>query len=270
MKRKIKIQDISFAHTPTSASYERIPKYLEWDRSLPAHDEWCVYTNFNARLRPHNPEKSIAWIYESPALLGDLYAAPNLLKSRFKYIITNYKGLQQSDQVQYFNTHATFIDTNWNGYYTPNTNKTELCSMICSEKAMTDGHCFRQRLAKFLQQEIPELHGYGRYFNNHIDKKVDALAKYKYTIVVENGIYAGYYSEKLTDAIYCETVPIYFGDPSMSNLPCVINGFEWLKSPQFSEEIYQQKYAAIKATRNPSYLDAMEDRLYLDHLSKML
>lgn len=269
-KFKLHIRDSSFAHTPMGASLERIPKYFEWCRDQPGKDDWCVYTNFDIVNNPHNPEKSIAWLYESPQLLGHLRADLDGLLRNYKYVVTNDGRIKETHNLRYLNAHSTFIDTQTEGFYTPGTLKTEFCSLICSDKTMTSGHCFRRGLVDFLVKHFPEIHCYGSAFNKPLPKKVDGLASYQYSIVIENGIHEGYYSEKLLDAIYCETVPIYFGDPIKSKMSCVIDGFEWLRNFDLNKDLYEKKYRSVRLARNSSFLDAPEDQLYTKILSEIL
>ena len=43
----------------------------------------------------------------------------------------------------------------------------------------------------------------------------DALARYRFSVVIENVREANYFSEKLVDAVLCNTVPIYWGCPNL-------------------------------------------------------
>ncbi|NJL30698.1 MAG: hypothetical protein HC898_03175 [Phycisphaerales bacterium] len=46
---------------------------------------------------------------------------------------------------------------------------------------------------------------------NLLKKKSDGLAPYRYSVVIENVREPDYFSEKLIDAMLCDTVPIYWG-----------------------------------------------------------
>ena len=46
--------------------------------------------------------------------------------------------------------------------------------------------------------------------------KLDFLRERKFNIAVENGLYPGYVTEKLLDAYYADTVPIYWGSPNIA------------------------------------------------------
>lgn len=60
----------------------------------------------------------------------------------------------------------------------------------------------------------------GRYKNNigaPVDSKLDFLKGYKFNIAFENSSSPGYVTEKLIEALGAKTVPIYWGDPLLSN-----------------------------------------------------
>lgn len=93
--------------------------------------------------------------------------------------------------------------------------KEQSLSFITSTLAHFPGH--RRRLA-FLERIRPQLDFdlYGRGFAP-IEDKWDALAPYRYSIVVEN--YSGpyYWSEKLADCLLAWTLPIYYGATNISD-----------------------------------------------------
>ena len=47
------------------------------------------------------------------------------------------------------------------------------------------------------------------------DAKADGLAPYRFSVVIENVREQNYFSEKLVDAVLCNTVPIYWGCPNI-------------------------------------------------------
>ncbi len=95
--------------------------------------------------------------------------------------------------------------------------KTREISLICSTKAFTKGH--RKRL-KFLQAVNENFKSnidiYGRGIRP-IEDKWDAIARYKYHIVLENGSYPDYWTEKLSDAFLGGAYPFYYGCPNLSD-----------------------------------------------------
>lgn len=89
--------------------------------------------------------------------------------------------------------------------------KSKLISVISSNKFLTKGHIQRIRFAKKLKEHFGDrLDLFGAGFND-VEDKWDALAPYKYTIVLENSSYNDYWTEKLSDAYLSFCYPIYYG-----------------------------------------------------------
>ena len=96
--------------------------------------------------------------------------------------------------------------------------KPSLISAVCSAKQMTHTkHQARFRLIERLAAEIPELEWYGRGIRD-IDRKEKALLPYKYHVAVENHIGVHHWTEKFADAILCECLPFYAGDPALTEI----------------------------------------------------
>lgn len=90
--------------------------------------------------------------------------------------------------------------------------KDKLLSVISSSKTMTDGHVKRLNFSLYLKKyygEKIDLYGSGL---NPISDKWEAIAPYKYHIVLENSSLPFYFSEKLVDAFLGFSYPIYHGD----------------------------------------------------------
>jgi len=93
--------------------------------------------------------------------------------------------------------------------------KDRLISIISSSKTAMPGHAKRLGFAHALQARIgAELDFFGRDIRC-IEDKWDAIAPYKYHIVIENSVYPDYWTEKLADAFLAGAYPIYFGCPNL-------------------------------------------------------
>lgn len=109
-----------------------------------------------------------------------------------------------------------------NGYdfyknYT-NTEKPTLLSAISSSKTLLKGHRDRLEFLYGLKAALKdedfnfEISGLGI---NEFSSKDDILMPSKYTIAIENTSEPHYFTEKITDAFLCNTMPIYFGAPNI-------------------------------------------------------
>jgi predicted PilT family ATPase len=90
-------------------------------------------------------------------------------------------------------------------------NKDKLISIIVSDKSFTKGHRSRVKFVKKLKKELGEdIDIFGKGYNEIVDKW-EAIAPYKYTIVIENSSYNNYWTEKLADAFLGQSYPVYYG-----------------------------------------------------------
>lgn len=109
----------------------------------------------------------------------------------------------------------------WNNFMSfeqlsrPVANKTKLLSVIASTKNATNGHVARSEFIEMLISEFGtfvDVYGHGR---NPIIDKWDAIAPYKYHVAIENSVVPDYWTEKLSDALIGEALPIYHGCPNI-------------------------------------------------------
>lgn len=96
--------------------------------------------------------------------------------------------------------------------------KTKLVSAVYSTKKMKHTHHHaRSVLLDRLMEKVDGLDRFGKGIKE-IKYKYDALDSYKYHIAVENHIAEGHWSEKIADALLCECLPFYAGDPSIADV----------------------------------------------------
>lgn len=95
------------------------------------------------------------------------------------------------------------------------TNKTKLVSMILSNKKTTEGHILRHRLSEKYQDKIDK---YGQGVGKYIEKKEQGMLDYMFSFCIENANYDLYFTEKITDAISCGTIPIYWGSREIGTI----------------------------------------------------
>ena len=96
--------------------------------------------------------------------------------------------------------------------------KSKVISAVCSSKQMRHTrHRDRFELVKTLANEISGLDWYGKGVKP-LERKEDALVPYKYHVAIENHIAPHHWSEKFADAILCECLPFYAGDPALTEI----------------------------------------------------
>ncbi|KQR72693.1 glycosyltransferase family 10 domain-containing protein [Pedobacter sp. Leaf176] len=147
--------------------------------------------------------------------------------------------------------------------------KTRFCNFLYSNPIHYREEFFKQ-LSKYKKIDAP-----GLSMNNmhHIDSTKDSiweakrhfLLPYKFTIAFENDVYPGYQTEKLYDAMKCDSLPIYCGDPNISD---VFNTRSFINVPEYVkpnagffikslEKIAQQDFTDYR----PAYYNRLRDRI---------
>jgi len=103
--------------------------------------------------------------------------------------------------------------------------KNKFCSFVYSNSG--PGTEYRKRLFQYISKNYKKVDSAGR-FMHEIDipevrrgdlfyNKVEFMKDYKFTIAAENGPHPGYVTEKLSNAFEAKTIPIYFGDETVSD-----------------------------------------------------
>ena len=130
--------------------------------------------------------------------------------------------------------------------------KTKFASVVCSSLTTTEGHRKRIRFIEKLKSNLgANVDIYGRGFNPIADKW-DAIAPYKYHIVLENSRYPHYWSEKIADAFLAYAFPIYYGAPNLG---------EYFPSGSFAPIDLTDPDAALSIVESVIYDEAFEGGL---------
>ena len=94
--------------------------------------------------------------------------------------------------------------------------KSELVSIIASKKKSSEGHNLRHKLIEHSRDKGICLQTFGNGYQ-YLDNKKDGHLPFRFSVIIENSRSDGYFTEKLIDAILCDSIPIYWGDPSIGN-----------------------------------------------------
>lgn len=93
--------------------------------------------------------------------------------------------------------------------------KTKLLSVLSSSKTITPGHERRLAFVEALKSRFgPEIDVFGRGIRD-VEDKWDAIAPYKYHVVIENSQFPDYWTEKLSDTLLAGAYPLYAGCPNI-------------------------------------------------------
>lgn len=218
MRQKISLLDLSF-YGDGSSSQKCPSKFIEWDRNTKELSDYVVFTDLclDYVKHPHfKHKKKIGWLIESIAISPNIYKKILGLEEHFEIILTHNdslisrNGSIKQDKYVFAPFGGTWIDKE--DWVKPT--KTKLVSIIASEKNWTDGHKFRHEI---IGLNIPKLDIFGRRYNP-IDKKIDGLRDYRFSLSIENCVEDTYFTEKLIDCFATYTVPVYYGTEKIKDI----------------------------------------------------
>jgi hypothetical protein len=230
------------------------PKKFNWIfNEYPKDGSPVVYFDDSifGRLKDGYHGPRYGWLGESSEIIPNLLtiASSNIdgLKKYYKKIFTNDRRLIEKDpSFFYYNPPSSNVPwiTRPRIY-----EKKNLCSYITSFKSSTSGHKLRLELfQKLSTHPIFKDHIFGRDYK-YLEDKIDGLSSYMFSIVIENAKYPKYYTEKVTDCFATGTIPIYFGDKSISE-DFDENGIIFIEEKIdldiISEETYKLKLESVK------------------------
>jgi hypothetical protein len=89
------------------------------------------------------------------------------------------------------------------------------CCMVVSNANAKERIQFYQKLKQHIHIDMG-----GKYLNNvggPIEYKMEFIKNYKFVISFENSSHPGYVTEKLIEPMLANTIPIYWGDPTVNN-----------------------------------------------------
>lgn len=179
------------------------PQTIEWDRE-PGPAKTKVFTdgNLDKAAQDDSPRK-IALLIEPPAIRPGIYEQAWAMRREFHTILTHQRAWCDKDpRYKWYPYGGTWIrDENWG--IKP---KGRQVSILVSQKTGQEGHRLRHEAKK-----LDGVDGFGRGCDNWVSCKMEALAPYRYSIVIENSRSNYYFTEKLIDCLSQGTVPIYWG-----------------------------------------------------------
>jgi hypothetical protein len=268
MKNKFNIVGNTFTHTTGGHTgysvHGKVSSYIEWVHDLSADE--TVYVDqyiFNA-LNDNVPGTKYGWLLESRSLSYQKKVVDEVKNNKdkyfevFKYIFTHDKELLMlDDRFKWCPAQGFWIKT---PKLYP---KSKIISFITSNKNFTDGHKKRLEWVEMIGDQV-DLYGRGL---NEIDNKEQGLCDYMFSVVIENGFYNSYFTEKLLDCFATGTIPIYMGTSDICNyFNC--NGIIKLSEEfDISEEMYYSKMSAIKENlEKVKQYEILEDFIYLNYL----
>ncbi len=266
MKHKINLVGNSFTHlTGGNKGYSvhgKESKYVEWVFDLSVDETVYVDQNINQAFTDKVEGVKYGWLLESkfvvPGISDEIKSNLEEYFNTFKYIFTHDKEL--------LNLDSRFKWCPAQGFWIQEPKiyqKNKMISMISSNKSFTDGQKNRLQWVERIGDQVDL---YGRGFNE-IDLKEKGLCDYMFSVVIENGIYESYYTEKILDCFATGTIPVYLGSPDIREHFNKDGIIELTEEFEVSEEIYFSKMDAIKDNlERVKQIEVLEDFIYLNYL----
>ena len=164
-------------------------------------------------LRPRLRCKVSLVLAEPRAYHGRYYRLARLLHRRFHRVVTYDESLLQTLP----NALRVYFGTTWVPDWAElDLTKDEDVSLIASSKRKMEGHKLRHAVARACAASEPDVAVMGRGYRA-FERKSDGLARFRFSVVIENCRQRNYFTEKLIDAIVCDTIPIYWGCPNIGD-----------------------------------------------------
>jgi hypothetical protein len=178
------------------------PSHFEWEWTEPKTARFVTDSDIK---HAEGPEQ-IAFLLETFFLHPENYMAA--LEKPFDYVLTHNQYFAQHKENWLWYPHGGswvgFDD--WKVY-----DKSKLVSILLSPKQKLWGHkTFHKVVEKF--GDKMDIFGLDYYAN-----KLEALAPYRYAVIIEAERSDSFFSEKLIDCLSVGTIPIYWGCPNIGD-----------------------------------------------------
>jgi hypothetical protein len=266
MKKKINLVGNSFTHlTGGNKGYSvafKESKYIKWVQDKSGTGTFYVDDFIEQAFFDDYEGPKYAWLLESkfvtPHIVEEVKMFPEKYLETFDAIFTHNKELLKID--------PKFKWCPANGFWIKEPKiyeKSKMISFITSNKSFTEGHKRRLEWVKKIGDQVDL---YGRGFNE-IAEKEEGLCDYMFSVVIENGFYESYYTEKILDCFATGTIPVYLGSPDIGNYFNKDGIIELTDEFEVSEEIYYNKMEAILDNfERVKQIEVLEDFIYTNYL----
>lgn len=160
--------------------------------------------------------RRICLLKESP--IKPFYGQVDIFEKRYDQVFTfDRQLLDRGSPFQLLYYGSSWLGNGWQAVNCENTSKTKLVSFIGNiEHEDAHGYALRRQVALCLQRDgRAECFGRGIRW---IGSKLEGLQPFCFSVAMENTQKDYYFTEKLVDCLLTETVPVYWGCPSLGGL----------------------------------------------------
>lgn len=234
-----------FQHDICSVA-NNVPKNIKWDKTnfegdISIHIDLAIFN-----IKPNKNKINFAWMCESPFYTRQFeneFDNPIVKKhmfENFKYIFScNKKFIERHPEVKYVIPTACpwVVDRQ----VFP---KSKLVSIIASNKREAPGHVLRHIIVDTYKGHV-DVFGKG-YVS--IESKNLGLNNYMFSYTIENSKDNGYFTEKIADCFATGTIPVYWGDETISDYfveDGIIRLNDDFDPSMLTIELYQSKLTSV-------------------------
>lgn len=266
------IHSLGTTHHPDRISLGCAPQRFSWSRSCRREDSTLYF------IAAENAESAPFWDWcgckilfnlEPPdivpamrPLMDKYYDAADIILSSVAMPPSYDKG----GKVVPFIYGSTWISDEERRVYPKSRN----ISIIASDKRAAGGHILRHSVIETYASKY-SIDIYGRGYNP-VDRKVEALRDYRFSLIIENTREQFWVTEKLIDAFLTGTIPIYWGAPVVREIFDVdgilffndIDDLEGVLRMATAEEYDRRRSAVLQNYELALQFSCPEERLQSD------
>lgn len=152
------------------------------------------------------PTKTLLIFMEPPNIL----MLPDSYTMQFSAVLSQSRFVKAKKKLIGHSAHHWFVEIPYDDILTKQPPKTKLISAVISNKTDTSIHLQRFEFMKHMKAYFGDrLDWRGRGVSDTGANKLIGLADYKYHIVIENGQWDHYWTEKLADSYAANCFPFY-------------------------------------------------------------
>lgn len=250
---EVNLIDAAFGHLTKpngrySSVHDKISAKVKFVRDLTYFNGITIFTDqYLATSAADNVQSKykIGWLLETREVNSHSYNTFESYKYKYDFVMTHDAELlrRYPDKTRMTIFGGTWIKTNNYGLHP----KTQMVSMIYSDKKQLTGHALRHQVAG----QVNGVDLFGRGTPRPLKYKEEALIDYRFSIVIENSKTENYFTEKLVDCFAVGTIPIYWGCPNIGdffdiNGIIVVNNLQEIKEAvaSLTENEYSKRIEA--------------------------
>jgi len=231
-------------HTGQCSTHGKLPKSIRWSMEYEGDISFYIDANICNGLDDRNDLREFGWVLESASIRPEVF---DRLSRNYAHYFDYYDAIFTHNRAL-LALDDRFKFTICNGTWIHDIalhEKSRLVSAVSSGKSMCEGHAWRNN---FIEKHRGRFDLFGNAYR-HIPHKEAALNDYMFSVAIENGSYATYFTEKILDCFATGTIPLYRGAPDIGdyfNIDGIITLDDEFDFDMLSADLYYSKMDAVR------------------------